>query len=280
MRKLEFTAECEEMGRTHCYDSRLDRRGGEERTLLQPLRVYNLGGSVFSEIFRTLNRTHAEPGVRFSEVRFRFRSGSNSNEPVPLSVDIIEFSRIIEGYLFQLCFADCPGNWIKSPHDANGASVNWILGMTSASCSHLFAPVRFRFGIGSEPNSGNTNVATLHQMDKLCSSLRWLHLPPIPAEAHRFCVCTELSLRAVQGLQWVAGSAEAEANAIFVGAPPRRVHFPAHDDHPRRPLPGEQDCRPHELRPRLQTLQVALPFLRVAVLKLVGEGAFCHLWFS
>jgi len=44
MRKLEFTAECEEMGRTHCYDSRLDRRGGEERTLLQPLRVYNLGG--------------------------------------------------------------------------------------------------------------------------------------------------------------------------------------------------------------------------------------------
>jgi hypothetical protein len=32
------------VGATHCYDSNLDRRGGEERTLLQPLRVDNLRG--------------------------------------------------------------------------------------------------------------------------------------------------------------------------------------------------------------------------------------------
>ncbi|KAJ7136755.1 hypothetical protein C8R44DRAFT_728718 [Mycena epipterygia] len=99
-------------------------------------------GSVFSEIFRTLNRTHAEPGVRFLEVQFRLS-----------------------------------GNWIKSIHDPNGASVN-------SSCSNLFEPVRigpqkinnlrtlnrtwgsvqvrFRFGIGSEPSTGNTRAHSVY----------------------------------------------------------------------------------------------------------------------
>ncbi|KAJ7101030.1 hypothetical protein C8R44DRAFT_946396 [Mycena epipterygia] len=71
------------------------------------------------------------------------------------------------------------------------------------------------------------DAANLHQMDELCSSPRWLLFSPLPTEAHRFCVCAELSLRAVPDLRWAAGNAEAEASAVFVGAPLRRVHFPA-----------------------------------------------------
>jgi hypothetical protein len=49
MRKLDIYGGVRGNGNTHSYDSRLDRRGGEERTLLQPLRVYNLGGKSVRE---------------------------------------------------------------------------------------------------------------------------------------------------------------------------------------------------------------------------------------
>ncbi|KAJ7101084.1 hypothetical protein C8R44DRAFT_747297 [Mycena epipterygia] len=60
------------------------------------------------------------------------------------------------------------------------------------------------------------DVANLRQMDELCSSPRWLPLPPLPTETHRFCVCAELSLRAVPDLRWVAGNVKAEASTVFV----------------------------------------------------------------